>query len=62
MTGALVGGPDSYHEDKVTENIGDDIPPAKMSFDEYLSYSTNEMAVYYNSALINLLARVRPVQ
>lgn len=62
VTGALVGGPDSYHEDKVTENIGDDIPPAKMYFDEYLSYSTNEMAVYYNSALINLLARVRPVQ
>ena len=56
LTGALVGGPDSFREDKITQNLSYDLPPAKIYYDSLDAYSVNEIAIYWNSALIHLLA------
>ena len=58
MEGALSGGPDASREDDITEAMSWDTPPAKMYVDDYRSYSTNEVAVYYNSSLIYLIAAI----
>lgn len=55
LPGALVGGPNSSREDDVTEKMPEDTPQAKVYADNYGSYSTNEIAIYWNSALIHLL-------
>ncbi len=52
--GALVGGPDSSREDTVTAAMDETTPAAKVYADEFLSYSTNEVSVYWNSVLINV--------
>ena len=57
-SGALVGGPDSYREDKLTQAMSENTPPAKMYADNFDSWSTNEITVYYNSALVHLLGRI----
>ncbi|MBE6107786.1 MAG: hypothetical protein E7192_04025 [Erysipelotrichaceae bacterium] len=44
LTGALVGGPDG--------TIESDLPPAKKYWDDSSMYSTNEVAIYYNSPLV----------
>lgn len=56
INGVLVGGPNSSREDDVTSSIGSDVPPAKVYADNYDSYSTNEMSIYWNAALIHLIA------
>ncbi len=56
--GALVGGPDASREDTVTASIDASVPDAKVYSDQWNSYSTNEATIYYNSALIHLLARL----
>ena len=56
LTGALVGGPDSFREDKVTQGLSYDLPPAKVYIDSPDAYSVNEIAIYWNSSLIHLLA------
>ena len=56
LTGALVGGPDSFREDKVTQRLKYDLPPAKVYIDSPDAYSVNEIAIYWNSSLIHLLA------
>ena len=53
--GFLSGGPDASREDKIAEQLPADTPPAKIYVDDYRSYSTNEIAIYYNSALLYLL-------
>ena len=58
LTGALVGGPNASKDDTVMQTFGDNVPPAKMYSDQYLSYSTNEVAIYWNSALVHLLAKL----
>lgn len=58
LTGALVGGPNSSRDDTVIQAFGSDVPAAKMYSDQYLSYSTNEVAIYWNSALVHLLAKL----
>ena len=58
MEGALSGGPDASREDDVMEVMPGNTPPAKMYKDDYHSYSTNEVAIYYNSALIYLIAAI----
>ena len=58
LTGALVGGPDSYREDKLTQAMAENTPPARMYVDTFDSWSTNEVTVYYNSALLHILARI----
>ncbi len=54
--GALVGGADSYREDEVTQALPEDTADAKIYADDENSYSTNEIAIYWNSALLTLLA------
>ena len=56
LNGALVGGPDSFREDKVTQGLSYDLPPAKVYIDSPDAYSVNEIAIYWNSALIHLIA------
>ncbi len=58
IEGALSGGPDASREDDIMEAMAWETPPAKMYVDDYRSYSTNEVAVYYNSALVYLIAAV----
>ena len=58
MEGAMSGGPDASREDKVTAAMAEGTPPAKMYADDHRSYSTNEVAVYYNSALVYLIAAI----
>lgn len=58
LKGALVGGPNNDREDTVTVLLHPDTPPAKVYVDDYLSYSSNEVAIYWNSALIYILSRI----
>ena len=58
VTGALVGGPDSAREDSATQALSASIPNARVYSDSYSSYSTNELSIYWNGALISLLAAV----
>ncbi|MBR5291054.1 MAG: glycoside hydrolase family 9 protein [Erysipelotrichaceae bacterium] len=44
LKGALVGGPDA--------TLVDNLPPAKQYWDDSSLYSTNEVAIYYNSPLV----------
>ena len=56
MPGMLVGGPDSSLEDPYAMAVLSGSPPAKCYADNAQSFSTNEVAIYWNSALIYLLA------
>lgn len=55
LKGALVGGANSDRDDAMLQLFKENTPPAKMYIDKYDSYSTNEVAIYWNSALINLI-------
>ena len=54
-SGFVSGGPDASREDKITQALPEGTPNAKVYVDDYRSYSTNEIAIYYNSALLYLL-------
>ena len=56
MKGMLVGGPNSHLEDPYAQNVLADVAPALCYADNAQSYSTNEVAVYWNAPLIALLA------
>lgn len=57
MPGMLAGGPcDWMADDAVKGNLDPKTPPAKMFVDMMLSYSTNEVTIYWNSAFLVLLA------
>ena len=58
MPGMVIGGPDSglHDPDAIADCTG--MPPAKCYTDKLLSYSTNEITIYWNSALIMLMAQV----
>ena len=59
LPGALVGGPDSALEDPVTQSMfNGDTAPAKCYVDDAESYSTNEVAIYWNSPLVALISAV----
>ena len=58
MKGAMSGGPDASREDSITQSLPQDLPVAKIYADDNRSYSTNEIAIYYNSALLYLLTAV----
>lgn len=51
--GFLVGGPDAYQNDPIITKYQKkySLPPAKCYLDNYYSYSTNEVSVYWNSIL-----------
>ena len=59
LNGVLVGGPNNSREDTITSQIGADVPPAKVYADNYESYSTNEMSIYWNASLIHLISSLR---
>ncbi len=58
MPGMLIGGPDSglHDPDAIRDCTGH--APAKCYTDKLLSYSTNEVTIYWNSALLMLMAQV----
>ncbi len=58
MSGAMSGGPNASREDNITRALDASTPPARMYVDDHRSYSTNEVAIYYNSALLYLLTAV----
>ena len=58
ITGALVGGPNSSREDTATQALSPDLPEARIYVDDYNSYSTNELSIYWNAALIHLIASI----
>jgi endoglucanase len=58
MKGMLTGGPDAKLEDPFAQNILADKPPLLCYTDNYQSFSTNEVAIYWNSALVYALAKL----
>jgi endoglucanase len=56
MPGMLAGGPNKNLEDPYAKAVLQGNPPAKCYADNAQSYSTNEVTVYWNSALIYLLS------
>ncbi|MFA6857698.1 MAG: glycoside hydrolase family 9 protein, partial [Treponema sp.] len=58
MKGMLVGGPDAQLEDPFAQNILADKSPLLCYVDNYQSYSTNEVAIYWNSSLVYALAKL----
>ena len=56
LKGALVGGADGNREDVITQGLDETLPSAKVYADNYLSYSSNEVSIYWNSGLLCLLA------
>ena len=57
MPGMIIGGPDSGLHDPTAEKHLQGMPAAKCYVDELLSYSTNEITLYWNSAMICMLAQ-----
>jgi endoglucanase len=62
MPGMLVGGPDSGLHDPLAKERLNGRPPMECYLDELESYSTNEVAVYWNSALVYALALYESMQ
>lgn len=58
MPGMLVGGPDEYLHDLVAKALLCGKPAAERYIDCDESYSTNEVAIYWNSVLLYVLARL----
>ena len=54
--GALVGGPNRSREDRMHTPYDENTPNAKNYLDHVMSYSTNEITIYYNSSLVLLLS------
>ncbi len=52
VPGLLVGGPDSALEDDVSRSKLSGKAPAQCYIDDMNSYSSNEVATYWNSAAI----------
>ena len=59
VPGMLVGGPNSNLEDPFARGVLKDLPAALCYADNDQTYSTNEVAVYWNSPLIVLLSEFR---
>lgn len=58
MPGMLVGGPDQYlHDACASQHLRDSTPPC-CYIDHAESYSTNEVAIYWNSPLVYVMARL----
>lgn len=58
MPGMLSGGPCTWGADALAKELLTDAAPAKCLLDMTGSYSTNEVTIYWNSAMILLLADV----
>ena len=58
VPGMLVGGPDQYLHDAYSQaHLRDSSPPC-CYIDHAESYSTNEVAIYWNSPLVYVMARL----
>jgi endoglucanase len=60
--GLLSGGPNPDREDATVRKLPAGTPPARMYVDDVSSYSTNEIAINWNAALVFLLAANLPAQ
>ncbi len=58
MPGMLVGGPDEYLHDLSAKTLLSGKPAAERYLDSAESYSTNEVAIYWNSVLLYVLSRL----
>ena len=58
MPGMLVGGPNQYLQDIMARALLSGKPAAECYIDVSESYSTNEVAIYWNSPLIYVLSRL----
>ena len=55
VEGLVAGGPDAHRTDEfIRWNISEGTPPAKCYIDDEASYSSNEVAIYWNGAVILL--------
>lgn len=61
IPGALVGGPNKKLEDTFAKAYLSDAAPAKCYLDNAESYSTNEVDIYWNSALVRTMAQTGSV-
>jgi len=62
MPGMLVGGPDQGLHDLAAKTLLSGKPAAECYIDSVESYSTNETAIYWNSVLIYVLARMSKLE
>ena len=62
MPGMLVGGPDEHLHDLAAKTLLSGKPAAERYLDSVESYSTNEVAVYWNSVLLYVLARLSKLE
>ncbi|MBO5504640.1 MAG: glycoside hydrolase family 9 protein [Lachnospiraceae bacterium] len=58
VPGMLSGGPNTGLQDPVAASVLQGMPPAKCFVDNDGSYSTNEVAIYWNSPLVCLLKMI----
>jgi len=58
MSGMLVGGPDQHLHDACAQKHLGSVSPARCYIDDAESYSTNEVAIYWNSPLVYVMARL----
>ncbi len=58
MKGMLVGGPDDGLQDDVAREKLAGSPPALCYADDWMSYSTNEITIYWNTPLLFLIAGI----
>ena len=58
MEGMLSGGPNYQLLDPTAKKKCEGMPAAKCFADELLSYSTNEVTIYWNSAMLMLIGQV----
>ncbi len=61
IPGMLVGGANKYLDDACAKEKLNAQPAGKCYIDDYESYSTNEVAIYWNSSLVYALAKLRLV-
>ncbi len=62
MPGMLVGGPDEGLHDLAAKTLLSGKPAAECYIDSVETYSTNETAIYWNSVLIYVLARMSKLE
>ena len=58
VPGMLSGGPNAGLHDPYAKAVLSGKPPAKCYVDNEQSYATNEVAIYWNSSLLHLMARL----
>lgn len=58
MPGMLSGGPSEGLQDEIAKEKLEGRPPLSCFIDDERSFSTNEVAIYWNSALVLLVARL----